>query len=279
MEMGDGSVRVGFRCRPPYDVAVIATELGGGGHPLASGCTLPGPLAKAEALVIEKSKAAIHQQSPNPRTNATSLMLSGLLSLDKPGGVDSLLTSHDVVQRVRRLAGMRRVGHAGTLDPLASGVLLLCLGRTTRLIEYLVGLPKQYRATIRLGESTDTYDAQGEITEKRPCTATLSRNRRRPGTVPRHHPPAAPALFGHQTNGQPLYKLARQGIEVERPWRTITIHNLTIVNWNPPDPGTIDRLLLRHLYPLAGARFRRRIRLRRAYHTTAPHSCGTISRR
>ena len=76
----------------------------------------------------------------------------GILNIDKPGG----MTSHDVVARVRRLVGIRRVGHAGTLDPLATGVLLVCLGRTTRLVEYLVGRPKRYETTIRLGQTTDT---------------------------------------------------------------------------------------------------------------------------
>ena len=83
--------------------------------------------------------------------------LSGLLNVDKPAGV----TSHDVVDAIRRLSGQRKVGHAGTLDPLATGVLLICLGQATRVSEYLMAGQKRYRATIILGTTTDTYDADG----------------------------------------------------------------------------------------------------------------------
>ena len=85
----------------------------------------------------------------------------GLLVVDKPAG----WTSHDVVGRVRRLAGTRKVGHAGTLDPMATGVLVLGVGRATRLLTYLVGADKEYTATIRLGQATATDDAEGEATE------------------------------------------------------------------------------------------------------------------
>ena len=90
---------------------------------------------------------------------AMSNAFEGLLCLDKSSGP----TSHDVVNEVRRLTGIRRVGHAGTLDPLATGLLLVCLGRATWLLEYLVGQPKSYVATIQLGQETSTYDAEGEI--------------------------------------------------------------------------------------------------------------------
>ena len=91
---------------------------------------------------------------------------SGLFNLDKPAG----LTSHDVVNRLRRLTGVRRIGHAGTLDPLATGVLLLCLGRAARLLEYLTGQDKSYQTTIRLGQTTDTYDADGTVIAEAPWT-------------------------------------------------------------------------------------------------------------
>ncbi len=87
----------------------------------------------------------------------------GLLIFDKPSG----LTSHDVVKHVRRAAQIRPVGHAGTLDPLATGVLVVCLGQATRVSEYLLGHDKAYRATIRLGLETNTYDAGGEIVATR----------------------------------------------------------------------------------------------------------------
>ena len=158
--------------------------------------------------------------------------LGGVLCVDKPLG----MTSHDVVNRIRRTAGLRRVGHAGTLDPLATGVMLLCLGRSTRLIEYLVGHDKVYETTVRLGQTTSTYDAEGEIVAKRPFTH-LTLNQIQDALEPfrgeiQQQPPLYSAI---KKDGQPLYKLARQGKEdVERPFRPVTIHELTLLKWDPP---------------------------------------------
>ena len=157
---------------------------------------------------------------------------TGLLHIDKPGG----LTSHDVVNRVRRIAGQRRVGHAGTLDPLATGSLLLCLGTATRLIEYLVGRAKVYVAAVRLGQTTDSYDADGEIVRERPFTAVT---RAAIETAFPHFqgdiqqlPPMYSAV---KKDGRRLYELARQGIEVERSLRAVTIYELELLDWQPPD--------------------------------------------
>ncbi len=159
-----------------------------------------------------------------------STSLAGLLNIDKPTGI----TSHDVVNRVRRVAGMRRVGHAGTLDPLATGVLLVCLGRATRLVEYLTGRPKTYEAVIRLGQTTDTYDAAGTVTAERPITFSetdlaqaLARFQGEIEQVP-------PMYSAVKQGGQPLYKLARQGKEVARPPRRVTIYQLDVLEWRPP---------------------------------------------
>jgi tRNA pseudouridine55 synthase len=155
---------------------------------------------------------------------------SGLIVIDKPVGP----TSHDVVSRVRRLAGLRRVGHAGTLDPLASGVLLVCVGRTTRLVEYLVGLDKVYETTIRLGQTTTTYDAEGEVTAERPVSlseaeivAALDGFR---GIIRQRVPPYSAVKQG----GQPLYKRARRGEALELPQREVTIHALELLAYEPP---------------------------------------------
>ena len=158
--------------------------------------------------------------------------LSGILCVDKPLGI----TSHDVVGRVRRVAGLRRVGHAGTLDPLATGVLLLALGRATRLIEYLVGHDKVYQTTVRLGQMTATYDAAGDVLEERPFHHLTLPQIENALTQFRgdilQQPPIYSAI---KQGGQPLYKLARQGkTEVERPYRPVTIHELTLLNWEPP---------------------------------------------
>jgi tRNA pseudouridine55 synthase len=155
----------------------------------------------------------------------------GLLVVDKPAGI----TSHDVVQQIRRLSRIRRVGHAGTLDPLATGVLLVCLGRATRLIEYLVGQPKTYVGVVRLGQKTDTYDAEGEVTQTRPVTvgkediaAALNAFRGRIEQVP-------PLYSALKKEGQPLYKLARQGQIIDVPARPVTIYELEILAWDTPD--------------------------------------------
>lgn len=157
-------------------------------------------------------------------------MIEGILNIDKPAG----LTSHDVVNRVRRLAGLRRVGHTGTLDPLATGVLLVCIGRATRLAEYVEGLPKTYETVVRLGQSTNTYDAEGQITAERPCTANQTDIEQ--ALLPFHgriqqRPPLYSAI---KKGGQPLYKLARQGIEVELEPRTVHIYSLQQLDFSPP---------------------------------------------
>ncbi len=157
--------------------------------------------------------------------------LSGILNVDKPPGV----TSHDVVDAVRRVAGQRKVGHAGTLDPMATGVLLVCLGQATRLAEYLMAGRKQYRATIVLGKSTDTYDAEGEVTAEAGQT-DLSRHEIEAALAEfvgaiEQVPPMYSAL---KHEGEPLYKLARRGETVERAPRQVEIDAIELLDWTPP---------------------------------------------
>ncbi len=156
---------------------------------------------------------------------------AGVLVLDKPKG----LTSHDVVDEVRRLTGERRVGHAGTLDPLATGVLVVCLGPTTRLAEYLAEGQKSYRATIHLGITTETYDAEGRVVEERPWEH-VTRQMFEEALVQFRGviwqvPPMYAAL---KRDGQPLYRLARRGVEVERAPRQVRIDDLRLLAWQPP---------------------------------------------
>lgn len=158
------------------------------------------------------------------------MSLSGLLIIDKPVGP----TSHDVVGRLRRLMGERRVGHAGTLDPLASGLLLVGVGRATRFIEYLVGLDKVYETTVRLGQATTTYDAEGEVTAESPVTATfadiaaaLDAFR---GPIRQRVPPYSAV----KRDGRPLYKAARRGDVLDLPEREVTIHALDVLAYEPP---------------------------------------------
>ncbi|HEY6330219.1 MAG TPA: tRNA pseudouridine(55) synthase TruB [Blastocatellia bacterium] len=147
------------------------------------------------------------------------------LIIDKPSGI----TSHDVVARVRRFAGTRRVGHAGTLDPFATGVLIVCVGRTTRLVQFLVGLDKEYVATIRLGFSTDTQD----LTGKQISSLTPS-NELDKGAIdkmlkefvgPQKQIP--PMYSAKKVAGQRLYRAARAGLEVDRSPADIEVYSIS----------------------------------------------------
>lgn len=163
---------------------------------------------------------------------APSSPLNGLLVIDKPSG----MTSHDVVARVRRLTGTRRTGHAGTLDPMATGVLPLGLGQGTRVLEYLVGAGKAYRATVRLGVSTDTYDAEGAITATAPVDSidepAVERALRPFHGRIQQRPPRFSAL---KRDGRPLYAYARAGIAVEVEPRTVLIEDLRLLRCELPD--------------------------------------------
>ncbi len=161
---------------------------------------------------------------------------SGFLNINKPQGI----TSHDVVAQIRRGLKQRglgavKVGHAGTLDPMATGVLILCLGAATRLSDDVMHGEKQYRATLKFGETTDTYDAEGQTLITRDASA-LTRDQ---------IDAALPAFTGDilqvppmysaiKQGGKKLYDLARQGQTVEREPRTVTIRALEIVSWDSP---------------------------------------------
>ncbi len=161
--------------------------------------------------------------------------MDGILVINKPPG----WTSHDVVGRVRGLTHQKRVGHAGTLDPMATGVLLVCLGRATRVSEYLMASDKTYHAVMRLGVETDTYDADGQVVATQPVNVDESGLRgallKFVGAIDQV-PPMYSAL---KLAGKPLYKLARKGVEVRREARRVTIHSITLRVWESPD-ATID---------------------------------------
>ncbi|HEU5024316.1 MAG TPA: tRNA pseudouridine(55) synthase TruB [Spirillospora sp.] len=152
---------------------------------------------------------------------------SGLVIVDKPAD----WTSHDVVGKMRRLARTRRVGHAGTLDPMATGVLVLGVGKATRLLGHLALTEKGYDATIRLGASTNTDDAEGEITATA-SAASVADEALRAGiaalTGPiRQVPPQVSAI---KVNGQRAYKMARKGEEVELAARPVTVHEFRVLD-------------------------------------------------
>jgi tRNA pseudouridine55 synthase len=176
----------------------------------------------------------------------------GFVNVNKPHG----MTSHDVVARTRRTLGLKKVGHAGTLDPMATGVLILCLGGATRLSEYVMDTPKRYRATVRLGVETDSYDADGQVIAERDASGITRKDVERllptfVGDI-EQIPPMYSAI---KQRGRKLYELARAGEVVEREARRITIHQCEMVDWSPPlvalevacSPGTYIRSLAHDL--------------------------------
>ena len=144
----------------------------------------------------------------------------GILVIDKPPG----MTSHDVVDRVRRRLGTRRVGHAGSLDPMATGVLVVAVGPATRFLQYLPLEPKEYEATIAFGTETDTQDAEGSVLATAPVPSDL--DRRVEELLPEFLGPIEqlPPMFSAvKRAGKPLYAYARKGEEVDRTPRTVYV--------------------------------------------------------
>jgi tRNA pseudouridine55 synthase len=197
------------------------------------------------------------------------LTLSGILVIDKPAG----WTAHDVVARVRRLTGERRVGHAGTLDPAATGVLPVCVGEATKVVEYLSAHGKVYLAAVLLGTTTETDDLDGWMIEEGDISDISPKMVR--AQLPQfigeitQIPPAYSAIH---IDGQRAYALARAGQVVAIPARQVTIHRLALVAWAAPvawlvvdcGAGTYIRALARDLGKAlgCGATLARLIRLR-----------------
>jgi tRNA pseudouridine55 synthase len=181
----------------------------------------------------------------------------GYLVIDKPVG----WTSHDVVARVRRIVNERRVGHAGTLDPAATGVLPVAVGLATRTIEFLAVADKSYRATIRFGLTTDSADAEGQVLSESDVSdlslTTIGTAMERFRGQIQQIPPMHSAI---KVNGQRLYAMARRGESVTVPARTVMVHTLDIVEWSSPDltvdivcsKGTYIRSLARDLGEAVG---------------------------
>src|SRR4051812_2877303 len=162
---------------------------------------------------------------------------AGLVVVDKPGG----MTSHDVVARLRRLAGTRRVGHAGTLDPMATGVLVLGVGPATRLLHHLVLADKAYTATIRLGQATVTDDAEGEVIGGA-STAGLAEDAVRAALAPltgdiMQAPSVVSAI---KVDGQRAYKRVREGESVQLAARPVTVGRFTAGRFDRPTPELVD---------------------------------------
>lgn len=158
------------------------------------------------------------------------MSLDGVLVVDKPAG----MTSHDVVDRVRRALATKKVGHAGTLDPDATGVLVMGVGRATRFLGYVQTTPKRYRAAVTFGVATSTQDASGEIVSERPAAGLDARSveaaaRSFRGEI-EQIPPMVSAV---KVGGERLYRKARRGEEVERAPRRVTIYELVVTSFEP----------------------------------------------
>ena len=176
----------------------------------------------------------------------------GILLVDKPQGC----TSHDVVDRIRRKLGIRKVGHAGTLDPLATGMLIILVGKATKVSQYLMSLPKVYEGSFRLGEATDSHDSDGKI------IATLDvpelsdeQIREAMGAFSGDQYQIPPMFSAKKHKGKPLYTLARKGLVVEREPRFIHVSQYALLSFNSPEgsfriacsKGTYVRTLINDL--------------------------------
>jgi tRNA pseudouridine55 synthase len=155
-----------------------------------------------------------------------------VLPVDKPVGP----TSHDVVARARRALSIRRIGHTGTLDPFASGLLLLCIGDATRIAQYLVGLDKRYIGALRLGVATDTDDRTGSVISIADCSHVCAADITGAfapfiGTITQ----VPPTYSARKVGGERMHSLARRGIAVEAPPAVVDIHSATVLRFDPPD--------------------------------------------
>ncbi len=166
----------------------------------------------------------------NDNTNPNNT-ISGVLVVDKPVGY----TSHDIVQIIRRGTGIRRAGHTGTLDPRASGVLVVLLGPAVRLSEYVSASDKRYQAVIQLGTTTDTYDADGEVLTNNPVNITeeqfVAALQSFIGEIEQVPPPYSAV----KVKGRKAYEIAREGEEIDLQPRKIRVYSLELLEWAPPE--------------------------------------------
>lgn len=182
--------------------------------------------------------------------------IHGVLLLDKPQG----LSSNDALQKVKRIYNANRAGHTGALDPLATGMLPICLGEATKFSQYLLDSDKRYRVMARLGQRTDTSDADGQIVQERPVNFTQAQLDAALATF-RGHIQQIPSMYSAlKYQGKKLYEYARQGIDVPREARSITVHELRFIRWEADEleleihcsKGTYIRTIMDDLGELLG---------------------------
>ena len=164
--------------------------------------------------------------------------MDGIINLNKPAGI----TSHTAVSKIRRILGQKRVGHTGTLDPLATGVLPICAGKATKAADLIMAQDKTYVAGIKLGITSDTHDTQGTITTVCTPDISLDQIKQAADTFVGQIMQTPPMYSAIKIDGKKLYELARKGVEIERPARQITIHRITVL----PGDDTSDAKLSVH---------------------------------
>ena len=217
-EQSDGSVKVSMRSKTSVDVSKIGMKFSGGGHKRAAGCTIQKPIAEAVKLMKSELKAAVEAE------------YSGIININKAPN----MTSHDVVAIIRKKLGIKRVGHTGTLDPMATGVLPVAIGHATRFIEYLDKDVKTYVAGVKLGMMTDTLDIWGEVDPGRRNSnkidfdaELISKTIQKFKGVIEQEPPMYSAI---KVDGKKLYEYARKEEEVEIPKRQIEIFDIEYID-------------------------------------------------
>ncbi|MBI4744421.1 MAG: tRNA pseudouridine(55) synthase TruB [Actinobacteria bacterium] len=161
------------------------------------------------------------------RTSDLGLKMDGILIINKPSGI----TSHDVVLKLRRILGQRKIGHAGTLDPIATGVLVLCIGKATKITQFLQSDDKEYEGEIIFGIRTNTGDITGKIVEEKDCSDIKEADIKQVfNNFIGESLQTPPAFSAISVNGERLYKLARRGVKVDLEPRKIKIYNLRMLN-------------------------------------------------
>lgn len=166
----------------------------------------------------------------NKENNQESKELCGVINVYKPTGI----TSFDVVRKIKKLSRQKKVGHCGTLDPEASGVLPICIGRATKAIEFIMEDFKIYEAQVKLGVVTDTYDREGKVLEENNVNVSEEKVVEVINSFIGEIQQVPPMYSALKHNGKKLYELARQGIEIERAPRKVTIYNIEIINIDMP---------------------------------------------
>ena len=157
----------------------------------------------------------------------------GILLVDKPSGI----TSHNIVDRLRKKLNMKKIGHAGTLDPLATGLMIMLIGKATKVSQFLINLDKAYEGIFKLGEETDSQDSDGEVVNKKGLPENLSvemiEDVMKEFLGDQYQTP--PMFSAKKINGVALYKMARKGKTVDREPRVIRINELSLRGWNSPE--------------------------------------------